>query len=539
MFSSKDKYSKFNKSELLNIIERQQLALKKLKAHYESEIYTLNFILQKLPASVYWKSRAGVYLGQNDYAKKVMHELGFNKTVIGHTDYDIFSTVMADGFRESDLNVLSGKILTTEEITTLPDGKKVVFLSSKIPLLDKSKSIVGILGISIDITKQKQAHIAKQEFLQNMAHDIRTPLAGIIGLAQLQEMGLDSLEESKEYGKMIYGAGNQLLELLNAVIKLIDTEHMIDSVKAVPLDLIGLVKELCVLMEPSVYTKSLKFKLEIDQTLPLILSDRIKLKRILLNILSNAVKFTKEGEISFSVKLLGLENNYANIEMSVSDTGIGIAKDKLDKIFDRFYRAYPSYLAEYSGYGIGLCLVKETLDLLGGKIEVASEEGKGTCFTLCFKFPLADKNLENVEENVVASEMQPKAVHTGRPVLIAEDNLIVLRVVKNLLEKAGYEVITTVDGKAALEVLKTDSVAWALLDIGLPELKGTEAAQRYRQWEKANNKPRLPIFALTGHGVDEIGKECKEAGIDRIFTKPLTDNIIQEIKADLRLFLNE
>ena len=219
------------------------------------------------------------------------------------------------------------------------------------------------------------------------------------------------------------------------------------------------------------------------------------------------------------------------IEMRVSDTGIGIAKENLGKIFDRFYRAHPSYLAEYTGYGIGLYLVKETLALLDGTIDVSSEEGKGTCFTLHFKFPLADKNPEKIGENVQStSEVQSKSVHTG-PVLIAEDNAIVLRVVKNLLKKAGYEVIATVDGKAALETLQNNRFAWALLDIGLPELKGTEACKQYRQWEKENNKPRLPIFALTGHSVDEVAGECRESGIDQIFTKPLTDKIIQEIEA--------
>jgi CheY-like chemotaxis protein len=119
-------------------------------------------------------------------------------------------------------------------------------------------------------------------------------------------------------------------------------------------------------------------------------------------------------------------------------------------------------------------------------------------------------------------------------VLIAEDNAIVLRVVKNQMEQAGYEIIAVMDGKAALEALKTNHFAWALLDIGLPEIRGTEACKQYRQWEKENNKPHLPIFALTGHQVEEVQKECKEAGIDKVFTKPFDDKLIQEVK----LFIN-
>lgn len=527
MTFSKENYSNFNKSELLNIIENQKLELKKLKDFYEEKIYTLSFILQKIPGSIYWKNRNGVYLGLNDYAKKVMCQLGFNETVIGQTDHDIFPKVMANEFRKSDLNVLSGNHVTKEEITTSPDGKKRIFLSSKIPLPDKSEKIVGILGISIDITAQKQAYIAKQEFLQNMAHDIRTPLAGVIGLAQLQAGGLESLEESKEYGQMIYETGNQLLDLLNAVIKVIDTEQMTDSVKIEPLDLSGLTKELYALMEPAVYTKGLKLTLEIDQDLPLVLSDRIKLKRIFLNILSNAVKFTKVGEIRFTVKLLEIEKGCVKVEVKIADTGIGIAKENINKIFDRFYREHPSYLAEYSGYGLGLYFAKEMLSLLGGEINVASEEGKGSCFTLYFIFPLAHENLDKIE-TVLASSKKSQG-KTGS-VLIAEDNTIVLRVLQNQLEGAGYEVMVTMDGQAALEALKTHSFCWALLDIGLPKLKGTEVCKQYRGWEKKKNKPHLPIFVLTAHSVNEVKKECDEAGIDLIFMKSFNDRLIREIE---------
>lgn len=532
MSSSKSAYSDLNRYELINIIENQQLELKKLKDGYEEKIHSLNFILQNLPASIYWKNREGIYLGQNDYAKKNMHALGFTKKVLGHTDYDIFPIEIADGFRESDLAVLAGHNLTTEEIITLFDGKKLIFLSTKIPLPDKSKNIIGILGISIDITKQKQAHIAKQEFMKNMAHDLRTPLTGIQGLAQLQEMGLESLEKSKEYGQMIHSAGNELLALLNAVIQVIDTEHMADPVKIEPFNLTELANELQALITPAIYTKRLQFKLKLDENLPIILSDRIKLKRILLNILSNAIKFTKKGEINLNIKLIGLKNKFATIEINISDTGIGIAEKNIDKIFERFYRVNPSYLAEYKGYGIGLYLVKETLNLLGGKIQVKSEEGKGSCFILHFNFPFTHKKPNKNKPSLASYSKIKKKIG---PVLVAEDNALALHVVESLLKRAGYKVIVKMNGKAVLEALKKLRVAWVLLDIGLPELKGTEVCKQYRQWEKENNRPHLPIFVLTGHEVEEVTKECNEAGIDLIFTKPFTNETINEIE----LFLNK
>ena len=480
-------------------------------------------------------------LAKSNVLTSIFDTLGFNYSVIdAQGNYIVQNNTAMSTVSEGHVNA--------ERIdpTTWMDCKKVMmqrkrtikeerfkeryYLSIKQPLYDQS-SCLGILIISHDITKQKQAHIAKQAFLQNMAHDIRTPLSGMIGLAQLQKMGLDSPKESKDYGQMIYGAGNQLLELLNAIIYVIDTEEMKDTVKAAPLDLSVLAEEMQALILPSIYTQGLKFQVEVEQDLPLIISDKVKLKRILVNLLSNAVKFTKEGEISLAIKRLGIDNNHAKVEIKVSDTGIGIAEENLANIFERFYRVHPSYLAEYTGYGLGLYLVKETLALLGGTIEVSSEEGKGTCFTLHFKFPLPDQDLDKIGTVLESSSKVHAKIGS---VLIAEDNALVLRVVKNLLEKAGYEVMATVDGKAALEALQNYRFAWTLLDIGLPELTGIEVCQQYRQWEKDNNKPYLPIFALTGHGVEEVGEECRESGMDLIFTKPLTDKIIQEIEVFIK-----
>lgn len=401
------------------------------------------------------------------------------------------------------------------------------YITCRYPIIGKDSTVKYIFGISFNINKIKQAEFAKQAFLKNVAHDIRTPLSGIIGLARLQQEGL-TLKESKEYGQMIFNASNQLLELLNAVMEVIDTKQMIDQIKKEPLDLSGLAKELHALMGPSVYTKGLKFILDIDQDLPVILTDRIKLKRILLNVLSNAIKFTKEGKIIFSVKLLGIDNNSAEVKITIADTGIGIAKENLGKIFDRFYRIHPAYFAEYSGYGLGLYLTKELLNRLEGEVKVTSEEGKGTCFTLQFKFFLAKKVLDKLE--TVLELTRKTQARSSNTILIAEDCATVRYVLKRQFEEAGYTIIVAVDGKIALEALKKSHVVWALLDLGLPKLEGTQVCQQYRKWEKENNKPRVPIFALTGHNVSDIEKECKKAGIDKVFTKPLNNKAIQEIE---------
>jgi signal transduction histidine kinase len=262
------------------------------------------------------------------------------------------------------------------------------YITMKIPF--SQGGFHGAAGLSIDITALEQAKHAKEEFMMNMAHDLRTPLTGIIGLSNLQAVFGTSARE-QEYGQMIQHASEQLLELLNAVLTVLNTEHTADHIEADCIHLPQLAEELQALMKPSVETKGLQFQVKLEPNLPAITSDRLKLKQLLLNLLSNSVKFTQQGEINLEIKLLSLENDQAKIEMRVTDTGIGIAKDNLDKLFDRFYRGHPSYAAEYSGYGIGLYLVKKMLELLDGEIKVTSEEGKGSCFTVTFNFPLANE----------------------------------------------------------------------------------------------------------------------------------------------------
>lgn len=212
------KISIIEEKELFNIITKQKKEIKNLKAKYEKDIFTLNFIVQNLPGSIYWKNKNGLYLGNNDYAKRLMKVLGLETDVIGKTDYDIFPKEVADDFKRADLKVLSGKNLIVEEVTTFSDSTEMIQLSSKIPLLDKTKKIVGILGISLDITKLKKTELAlqvaldkakaashaKTEFLENMRHDIRTPLSGIVGCAQIIKSQASDPEKVSEYAEDLF-----------------------------------------------------------------------------------------------------------------------------------------------------------------------------------------------------------------------------------------------------------------------------------------------------------------------------------------------
>jgi two-component system, OmpR family, aerobic respiration control sensor histidine kinase ArcB len=348
-------------------------------------------ILAKAPGHIYWKDTKGVYQGSND-AQAIFLGYKTGKDLIGKTDFDLLWKKQATYLQQIDKQVMkTQKEYCVEEVVSNYEGVKTIFLSRKIPLYHPhTKEVIGIIGTSLDITGSKQAELAKQQFIMNMAHDLRTPLSGVIGISGiLADQGAS--EQDQQYGRWILDASRQLLELLNAVLEVIATEEIDDLIREDRIDLSLLVKELQDLIQPVLIAKHLKFEWVLDSHLPSIISDQFKLKRILLNLLSNSIKFTKKGKISLEIKLLAIKDKQATIEMCISDTGIGIAKDEHDKIFDRFYRAHPSYEAQYKGYGIGLFLVKKLVGLLGGKINVLSEGGKGSCFTVTFTFPLAKK----------------------------------------------------------------------------------------------------------------------------------------------------
>jgi two-component system, OmpR family, aerobic respiration control sensor histidine kinase ArcB len=507
-------------------------------------------IIYSMPNNVYWLDKNCVLRGGNNNLANQLN-LKSGAELVGLTYEQMaqaahLPTQAFEPFRTTEIEIMKTGIssIDKEEPPIKADGKIFYYLSSKTPLRNRKGEIIGVVGISTDITKLKEtesalhialekaeaANKAKTEFIMNMSHDLRTPLAGIIGISSLQADDATSPQE-QQYGKWIHSAGEQLLELLNSVIEVTAAEHQIESVKKENINLQQFAEELHALMQPAVVAKELEFQIKLGTHLPVVITDRIKLKRIILNLLSNAVKFTKQGKICLEINALKEKNDEAKIEIFIADTGIGIAKDKIDKIFDRFYRAHPSYQAEYRGYGIGLFLVKKATKLLGGKIKVSSEEGKGSCFSLEFIFPISHGALDKTNHSKIGQPMEALGLEkTHSTVLIAEDNAIVLFAVKKILAKLGFEVTAVTDGKAALNVLQTQFFVWALIDIGLPDLDGTEVVREYRQWEQENNKPHLPIFALTAHAEKTIKDKCKDVGFDYVLKKPFTEQDIQIIK---------
>jgi two-component system, OmpR family, aerobic respiration control sensor histidine kinase ArcB len=494
----------------------------------------LDNLLNNMPGHIYWKNRLGVYLGCNNHQAKSLG-LNLGRDVVGKTDLELpWNANVAKEFRENDLNIMStGKGQVIEEVAQI-DGRPGVMLSVKAPIRDNYNQVVGLLGISIDITDRKKAEEAlrialdqselanrsKSEFIQNMSHDIRTPLAGILGMAQILYGNI--VDENKEYAHMLVQSSERLLDLLNNVLDLASAAQE-NQIKQEPVELKNIAEGLKELLTPSLHPKQLQFNLKIDEQIPTVLGDANKIERILLNLLNNAIKFTEQGSITLKIETLHRKQDRIQFAMHVIDTGIGIPEDKLHRVFEEFFRVHPSYEGIYKGHGVGLYIVKKYTELMHGDVKVQSKLGVGTTFTIMLELPIVtEKRLAPISVDV---ETQPIHAH----ILLIEDEELALRAAKSILEKAGHTVTIARNLNEAHQQIKTHPFEVIVTDLGLPDGSGMDLARAYRKQEQSGH---TPIFALTGHGA-EVKKQCLASGIDAVFTKGKTAELLKNIQTSL------
>lgn len=544
-----------NSTNLVADLEKTINTLQKKVNHLEAQCTQLKKLLDALPGDIYWKDLKGVWSGINQRCIESLHHMKFIKEcneneVIGKTDYELFSKQTADLFRANDLEVVEKNVeLSREEKTILPSGEEVILLSTKRPLLDKSGKIVGIVGNTIDITylkkietelmkardKAEAANRAKDEFIRHMSHDIRTPLSGIIGMSSILEQEAQNARE-KEHARMINISGEHLLALLNGVLDIIAAGSQQENVIHESVcNVHHLIRSITDLEFPTITLKNLNLIVTIDINTPeWITTDEVKLHRILLNLLGNAVKFTEKGFVEIGVKPKSHSHGKTFLEFFVKDTGPGIKPKDKNKIFKRFYRATPNDQGIYSGHGVGLHIVKRYTQLLKGKIRVDSTIHTGTTFTLTIPVHIAEKpaNQPDPPPSAIIMQKNPLA-NTGHSprVLLIEDNAIALKMLENLLQQLGIQFLSASTGSKALELFQSHTFDWVLTDIGLPDTTGIHLAKQFRAHEQNNNQPPTPIIGLTAHPLADVENECLQAGMNRVITKPLRSNMLEEFLA--------
>lgn len=351
-----------------------------------------------LPNYLFWKNRRSVYLGCNQRYAELMG-LHSPEAIIGKTDMELPFQPNGDSatlFQQGDQESLAGRPLTNKEETlALPNGQTIIALVSKLPILDQDGQAVGVVGYFSDITelkdKERELRVAKQQaevanqaksaFIANISHDIRTPLSGLIAFAEITAADLETIQE-RENLRYLVQSGHALLKLLNEVIEYSRLEYGSLPHTVAKFNLTELLDHVLALEKPSIVAKQLKLDVTIDPQIPAYLvGDAVRLHRIMLNLVSNAIKFTHQGFIKLSAQLVRQKGCDLVLKLTVQDSGLGIPANQQAQIFSRFVRLIPSYQGQYAGSGLGLTVVKQFIDDLHGEIYVDSQENRGSTFT--------------------------------------------------------------------------------------------------------------------------------------------------------------
>ena len=363
---------------------------------------------------------------------------------------------------------------------------------------------------------------AKGEFLANMSHEIRTPMNGVIGTLQLLS-DTKLAPEQEEYVNTAHKSAHSLLTILNDILDLSKIEAGKLNIELIPLDLREIVSELITLHTMTAEEKCIQLYAEIDDKLPQVLiGDPTRLRQILANLVSNALKFTEKGHVLVRIKVVSSDAENADIRFEVEDTGIGIRGDIKDELFNEFTQADGSTTRKYGGTGLGLAIVRQLVEMMHGRFGVESVPGEGSTFWFRITLPVGEAQAAKQS----SSEQVVKGLLHGH-VLLVEDNPINQMVAQKMLEKIGLESTLAGDGQEALNMLEQGRFDAVLMDCQMPVMDGFEATRRIREQTALLS---LPVIAMTANVMEGDREKCIEAGMNDYIGKPV-------VEADLKLTL--
>ena len=508
-----------------NITER-----KKMEQEMANGKKLLKTIIDILPLNVYMKDlqsrKTLINKSELNYSKAI-HE----DEVLGKNDFDLYPSKNANISIQEDMEVFTGRkaILNKETISVDKEGKETWFLTSKIPFTNDEDKVMGLIGISYDITdriNQRQeliqakktaddARKMQEQFLANMSHEIRTPMNGIQGMTDLL-LDTNLNDEQKDFANTIKRSADNLLVIINDILDFSKIKAGKLTIEKIDFKLAEVVDNIKSVFKHRVNKKGLRLLFHIQEDVPATLNgDPYRLNQIFVNLVGNAIKFTESGSITVNISIQKKSSKEIVLNFTITDTGIGIQNDKLSDMFESFTQASIETARKYGGTGLGLSITKQLIEMQDGEISVESKIDTGTTFI--FSIPYNYCKNENQIFFAGKDVNTYRSLLKGKKFLVAEDNLVNQKVITHVLQKAGGIVDIANNGLEAVGFLKKSTdYNLIIMDLQMPEMDGYAATKYIRNVMNLS----IPIIAMTASALKGEKSKCIAMGMNDYLSKP-------------------
>jgi PAS domain S-box-containing protein len=537
-------------NDLFDALSRMQRIMQQQTLEIREQKTILDTIIDKMPL--------GMLVEDIEAGGRVILVKDMFRTLFGLQDVvceggrieDMLQPEDAMMMKNMNFRVLDEKaMIETESYNASAHGHPFTAHILKVPIYDHQGNVSLIVGMVEDVTEQvsareglmtakiaaEKANQAKSEFLANMSHELRTPMNSIIGLSTILMENTPLNAEQTDMMGTVLKSSNILLNIVNDILDLSKIEAGSVTLETIPFDLKEAVNNTIDSLRPLASAKSLVLEATWNNDLkPVVVGDPVRFTRAISNLLSNAIKFTSQGSITVTFDITAVTDHDMMLNYTVTDTGIGIPEDKLDKIFEKFTQADDSTTRQFGGTGLGLAITKQLIDLMGGHISVTSKLGEGSTFSVSLKLPLSQQRLnEEIITIVPTTDKSGGEKHipiSDARVLIAEDHMLNQILIRKIMERLGIKTFDIADdGVKALDTYFNNPYDLVIMDCHMPNLNGYDTTKAIRAHESEQHKPPVPIIAMTADAMVGTRDECLAAGMDDYVSKPINLQALHNI----------